>query len=84
MKQHDLKCWPEYFNAIVKGVKRFELRLNDRDYAVGDILNLKEWIPTENCYTGSSTRVKVTYMMKGHAEFGMHPAWVIMSISPQF
>lgn len=30
-KQHELKIIPEYFEAIVKGEKNFEVRLNDRN-----------------------------------------------------
>jgi len=90
MKQHDLKCWPEYFAAIVKGLKRFELRLNDRDFAVGDVLCLREYIPSEKRYTGSTTRVQITYMLTGSqsindlGSFGLSAQWVIMSIAPQY
>jgi hypothetical protein len=41
----DIKCWPEYFQAVWIGDKTFELRRDDRGYAVGDILHLKEWSP---------------------------------------
>lgn len=33
---HDLKIYPEFFSAVCTGVKRAELRKNDRDYRVGD------------------------------------------------
>lgn len=43
---HELKCWPESFEAIATGVKTFEIRKDDRGYRVGDYLLLREWKPT--------------------------------------
>ena len=40
MKVHDLKCWAWSFDAIASGEKTADLRKNDRDYHVGDILRL--------------------------------------------
>jgi hypothetical protein len=45
MAVHELKCWPEYYDAIADGRKRFELRMDDRRFAVGDILVLEKWKP---------------------------------------
>jgi ASC-1-like (ASCH) protein len=39
MKLHELKIKREYFNAIKSGEKTFEIRKNDRDFQVGDIVN---------------------------------------------
>lgn len=38
MKLHYLKIKAEYANAKLKGDKPFEIRLNDRDFHVGDII----------------------------------------------
>ena len=40
--KHDLKILPEHFNAVADGRKPFEVRRNDWDYQVGDILHLRE------------------------------------------
>jgi hypothetical protein len=46
---HRLKTWPEYYAAIQEGRKPFELRFNDRQFAVGDKLILEEFVPCEHC-----------------------------------
>lgn len=38
MKLHELKIKAEYANAKLKGIKPFEIRKNDRDFKVGDII----------------------------------------------
>ncbi|WP_024911021.1 DUF3850 domain-containing protein [Chania multitudinisentens] len=43
MKKHDLKILPEYFAAVVSGEKKAEIRINDRDYSVGNMLRLNEY-----------------------------------------
>jgi hypothetical protein len=49
MKEHQLKTWPEYFKAIHRGEKTFELRNNDRDFKKGDILILREFRTCKKC-----------------------------------
>ena len=34
--KHSLKCWPDYFQPILDGIKTFDLRFNDRKFNVGD------------------------------------------------
>ena len=40
---HELKISPEYYDAVVNGIKPFEIRKNDRNYSVGDALRLREF-----------------------------------------
>ena len=58
------KTWPEYFEAIISGKKKYELRLNDFEVEEGDILLLEEWDPKTKSYTGRSTEKKVSYVGK--------------------
>ena len=58
------KIWPEYFEAVVAGKKKYELRLNDFEVKEGDILLLEEWDPKLKKYTGRSVEKKVTYVGK--------------------
>lgn len=59
-KSHDLKIASEYFDLQDRGIKNFEVRLNDRDYKVGDELNLNE--VSEGDYTGRSIKRKIIYI----------------------
>ncbi|MFK4941218.1 DUF3850 domain-containing protein [Lactococcus petauri] len=45
MKTHELKLDVKYFNEVKNGTKNFEIRKNDRDFKVGDILILKSFMP---------------------------------------
>ncbi len=61
---HELKTWPQYYNAVCDGSKNFEVRKDDRDYQVGDGLLLREWDPLSETYTGAKTNVIVTYTLR--------------------
>ena len=43
MKHIYVKILPEYYEAVKCGDKTFEVRLNDRDYQVNDVLHLQEF-----------------------------------------
>lgn len=62
---HELKCWPAYFRPLANGEKTLELRRDDRGFAVGDILHLREWDPATERYTGSATYRRVTHIVRG-------------------
>lgn len=44
---HSVKCLPEYFAPLLKGIKTFEVRKNDRFYRVGDYLAVNEFYPSD-------------------------------------
>lgn len=58
------KIWPQYFEAVAAGKKKFELRLNNFDVREGDTLLLEEWDPQSKSYTGRVTEKKVAYVGK--------------------
>lgn len=76
VKEHSLKCEKNYFDRILDGSKRFELRRNDRDFQKGDILILRETI--DNAETGRKIRCTVTYVLSGYP--GIKKGFVVLSI----
>lgn len=79
MKTHELKVWPEFFEALADGSKPFEVRRDDRGYEVGDWLHLREWIKPsrdeiDGTYTGREVHRQVTYILSSRlppGEFGL-------------
>ena len=58
------KIWPEYFELVSSGKKRFELRLADFDVKEGDSLLLEEWDSKTSQYTGRNIEKKVSFVLK--------------------
>lgn len=75
--EHELKIYPQYFDAIISGKKTFEVRKNDRKFHVGDVLVLKEWDNIN--YSGRTVRANVTYMIDDKF-VGISPGYVVMGI----
>jgi len=65
---HELKTWPELFNAVMETNKlkrkTVDIRKDDRDYKVEDTLILKEFDPTTQEYTGRSCWRIVTHCLR--------------------
>ncbi|MEX1547898.1 ASCH/PUA domain-containing protein [Enterococcus sp. C54] len=71
---HELKILPEYFEAVVSGDKRFEIRKNDRNYQKGDILRLNEY--QDGQYTGRFHVVEITYI----TDYAQQDGYVVLGI----
>jgi hypothetical protein len=93
MSTHELKCWPDFFDAVVRGEKPFEVRKNDRGYQRGDVLVLRKYDPiarfggrhymnegdyVANAEDAEACTVHVTYVLSG---FGIEPGFVAMGLS---
>ena len=84
---HDLKILEEYFEAKLKGVKPFELRLDDRGFNVGDRLRLREIRPIQGSeplmheYTGRVLITEVLYILRGVK--GLQDGYIIMGERPE-
>lgn len=65
---HDLKLNIEFCDAVYKGLKRFEIRHNDRDYKVGDYVTFKPYDLKTNRYVYHpiSKRIyEITFIISG-------------------
>jgi hypothetical protein len=84
---HELKSWPQFFEAIAAGRKRHDLRRAfDRNFRVGDRLRLREFDPEAQRYTGREQMVQVTYITSGGepcalSEGALHNDFCILSIA---
>lgn len=76
MKIHELKILPQYFEEVLKGNKTFEIRKNDRNFKIRDILILKEWVEGYSEFTGRTIDCKITYI----TNFALQENYVCMGI----
>jgi hypothetical protein len=85
---HILKTDPAVFQAVVDGAKTYEIRFNDRNYAVGDVLQLRETVSTGDHmqlgapleYTGREIAKTVSHVLSG---YGLAEGWVILSFAAE-
>lgn len=82
---HELKSWSRFFDPIVTGDRRHELRRNDRDYRVGDRLVLREFDESLGSYTGRECTAVVTSITSQDepcavSAEGLNPDFCILTI----
>lgn len=84
MTIHKLKLNSCYYDDSASGIKTFEIRKNDRDFKVGDILELREyvWSGFENrgAYTGAVHWKVITYILDD--EEYLYEGFVCLAVSP--
>ena len=76
MKTHELKIKKEYADFVLNGIKTFEIRKNDRDYQVGDLVKFKVIdgdLEMPDVYL-------ITYVLKGVPQYGLSDDYVVFSI----
>jgi uncharacterized protein YqfB (UPF0267 family) len=63
MAHHEVKSWKQFFQPIKAGQKLHDLRYDaDRNFAIGDIITLREYDMEKGEYTGETCGVEVTYI----------------------
>lgn len=77
MRVHHLKTQQPWYDQLVRGEKIFELRRDDRNYAVGDLLFLHEW-SEEKGWGTAAFLCAVCGILRGPI-FGLAEGWVILS-----
>lgn len=76
VKTHSVKLNVKYYDLVESRTKNFEVRLNDRNYRVGDWLVMHEWTGQE--YTGRWLTRGIQYILPLD-EFGLKD-WVVMQL----
>ncbi len=78
---HKLKIKEEYANAICGNVKHFEVRKNDRDYKIGDILTFD--VIDSDKYNGIEGRAYFVSYLLTHDDFpeGICEGYCVLSLS---
>lgn len=94
MQVHELKIKEEYYRDVALGRKTFELRKNDRNYQVGDLIkfndalfvreseksNNKDCWCEEYCPAPSETLFVITYILKDVPEYGLDKDYCILGL----
>jgi hypothetical protein len=74
-KIHDIKLHSKYWMAAETQAKMFEIRKNDRDYRVGDFINLLEWDGEK--YTEETLHREITYI----TNFAQQEHYVVIGLT---
>ncbi len=85
---HELKTWPVQFEQIKSDKKKFEIRLNDRAYEVGDEILFREFTPKDYWhqndekigYSGQICHRLITSIITGG--FGLQDGYCCLGIEP--
>lgn len=78
MKVHELKTWPEYFWPLARGELTGCVRNDDRGFAVGDVVHLREWSKAEG-YSGGTLIRRITYVLRDLE--GIQPGYAGLSFA---
>ena len=90
MTSHELKTWPDYFEAVLSGAKAFEVRKDDRNFQVGDNVALWEYWPVnidpfaedttpDPGFTGRWIHAVITYKLGG-GSFGIEYGYCVLGL----
>ena len=79
MKLHVLKIKPCYFYYVRNEIKKAELRQDDRQYEVGDLIH---FVDTKGCeIDGFSDNIfEITHILRNVPEYGLDINYAILSI----
>lgn len=72
-KHHQVKSWPDFYEPILDGRKKFDLRQQDRNYATGDTIEFLEYDDRLGRYTGRKMTKIITFVMEGIGSGAIKP-----------
>ena len=82
---HYLKTWPAFFDAVACGAKPFEVRKDDRGFAVGQLLILQRYDPETGKYSEDEHGAhvclarRVSYVLRG-GQLGIEEGYVVLGL----
>lgn len=79
---HEVKCYPDRFTDILSNACKADIRYNDRDYQVNDLLKLREGYPDISgfIFTGRFIICIITHV----SNYGLKEGFVSLSLDPIF
>lgn len=78
---HELMVLARHFGPLNSKLRTFDIRLNDRDFKVGDYLWMREYDSVDgDGYTGRDFIKEVTYIQRLDDFIGIDEEYVVMSI----
>lgn len=89
MSDHRLKIEPVYYDRLRDGSKTHEVRLNDRDYQVGDTITVGrcEDRPSArfgaclgDCSRAHTLTFEITHVLPGDGRYGVMPGYCVLSL----
>lgn len=88
MKLHELKILHKYLVDVDLGKKTFELRKNDRDYQVGDLIRFIDIREDDSAANKNqiepnideNTLYRITYVLKDVEKYGLDKDYCILAI----
>lgn len=71
MQQHHvMKCYHRWFEPLWNKTKPFEIRLDDRNYQVGDTVKILDYDPIRNECSGIFIEAEISYILDLESFFG--------------
>ena len=80
MTEHVLKTLPQYWDAVERGEKTFEVRRDDRGFQRGDTVVLVR-LNSIGLETSARLRFTIGWILTG-GQFGLEPGYVVFSLHP--
>ena len=70
------KVLPQYFKDVSNGEKTFEIRMDEDNAKVGDVLILREW--NGEMFTGKQVIKEISYVLRNVPEYGLKEGYCII------
>lgn len=81
MKVHSLKTIHQFFQDVWNEEKSFEIRNNDRNFQIDDLLLLQEYDANNNKYSGREILCDITYILYDFEVEGIMTGFCVIGIS---